>query len=185
MVLLAALTTGGEPLDCWGGGWGGGYCGYGYGGYCGYGYGYGGYCGYGYAGYSPVYSGYVSYGNGYYVARRAAKKKRSTAIVRARRAAKRKLASQMPRPKPAPATVVVRVPADAKLMVGDQVMKTTGARRVFVTTPLRPGKDHLLTLKASIEREGRTVTWEQDVTVRAKRRSEVTMTAPTASVAAR
>jgi uncharacterized protein (TIGR03000 family) len=181
VVLLAALSTGMDSPDCWRGGsrgwggYGGGYsCGYsGWGGYgydCGWGgYGWGGWGGY-YGGYA-VYPSYTYGGYGTTVVR-STTSKTTTATVRGK-------------PMPAPATIVVNVPRDAKLKVGDQVTKSTGTRRVFVTPPLKPGKNYRLTFTASVQRKGQTVTWDQAVTVRADRETKLTISVPATLVAAR
>ena len=81
---------------------------------------------------------------------------------------------------PAPATIVVSLPADAKLMIDSYQTTSTSSRRVFVTPDLEPGQDFTYTLKA--EANGKTVT--QKITVRAGVETPVTLDFP-AAVAAR
>jgi uncharacterized protein (TIGR03000 family) len=78
-----------------------------------------------------------------------------------------------------PATVVVTLPADAKLTIDGQVTRSTSARRVFVSPPLSPGKTYRYTLLAEVTRGGKAVSWEQTVKVRAGRESQVSMAPPT------
>lgn len=86
---------------------------------------------------------------------------------------------------PAPAVITVSLPADARLTVDDRPTQSTSSHRVFVSPVLQPGKDYFYTLKAEVVRDGQTQSVDQRVIVRAGRESRVTLTIPTASVAAR
>jgi uncharacterized protein (TIGR03000 family) len=79
---------------------------------------------------------------------------------------------------PSPGTLVVHLPAGAKLMVGTTATTSTGDRRVFTTPDLTPGKSYEYTLKAEITRAGKPVTWEEKVVVEAGRPTEVTLKVP-------
>ena len=68
---------------------------------------------------------------------------------------------------PAPATIVVDLPADAKLLIDNELTTTTGSSRVFVSPTLNPGQEYHYTLKAEIVRDGKPVTVEQVIAVRA------------------
>lgn len=68
---------------------------------------------------------------------------------------------------PAPATITVSLPADAKLMIDDTATRSTSATRTFVSPSLTPGQEYHYTLKAEIVREGRTLSAMERVTVRA------------------
>jgi uncharacterized protein (TIGR03000 family) len=68
---------------------------------------------------------------------------------------------------PAPATILVSLPADAKLMIDDTTTKSTSAARVFVSPELAPGQQFHYTLKAEIVRDGQTLTVTEQVAVRA------------------
>src|SRR5436190_218533 len=59
--------------------------------------------------------------------------------------------------KSTPAKLVVEVPADAKLYVDDQLMKTTAARRVFNTPTLEKGQTYYYILRAEMAIDGKTV----------------------------
>ncbi len=64
------------------------------------------------------------------------------------------------------ATLVVELPADARLFVDDVAMKTTSARRVFVTPPLQQGQVYYYELKAEMQRDGQPVTVSGRVVIR-------------------
>jgi uncharacterized protein (TIGR03000 family) len=73
----------------------------------------------------------------------------------------------------APATIVVRLPADAKLTVDGSATRSTDSVRTFVSPPLQAGKDYQYTLRAEVMRDGKTVERTRDVSVRAGQTSEV------------
>jgi len=86
----------------------------------------------------------------------------------------------------APATLVVSLPADAKLTIDESATKATDAVRTFVTPTLEAGKDFSYSLKAEVVRNGQTLTATQNVTVRAGQVSRITLEIPApAGVAAR
>jgi uncharacterized protein (TIGR03000 family) len=84
---------------------------------------------------------------------------------------------------PAPATLIVSLPADAKLTIDDAVTRSTAATRTFVTPPLQPGREFHYTLKAELRRGDEPVTVTRDVTVRAGRETRVALDLSSASVA--
>jgi uncharacterized protein (TIGR03000 family) len=87
---------------------------------------------------------------------------------------------------PAPATIIVSLPAEAKLTIDDAATKSTSATRVFASPTLETGKEYYYTLKAEITRDGKTVPVEKRVAVRAGEETRVTLEFPTAtSVAAK
>jgi uncharacterized protein (TIGR03000 family) len=65
------------------------------------------------------------------------------------------------------ARVIVELPADARLYVDDQLMKTTSARRVFSTPTLEKGQTYYYILRAEVMRDGKTQTDTRRVLVRA------------------
>jgi uncharacterized protein (TIGR03000 family) len=75
----------------------------------------------------------------------------------------------------AAATIVVNLPADAKLIVDDRATTSTSAVRTFATPELEQGKEYYYTLTAEIVREGKTLTSSQRVAVRAGETSRITM----------
>jgi uncharacterized protein (TIGR03000 family) len=83
----------------------------------------------------------------------------------------------------APATVVVNLPADAKLRVDDYLTTSTSTSRVFVSPALTPGQDFTYTLKAEIVRDGKTVVATKQITVRAGERTNVNIEFPVAVAA--
>lgn len=74
-----------------------------------------------------------------------------------------------------PATIVVELPADAKLLIDDAATRSTDTVRSFVTPELAPEKTFSYTLKAEIVRDGQTLTATQKVTVRAGEESRITL----------
>jgi uncharacterized protein (TIGR03000 family) len=64
------------------------------------------------------------------------------------------------------ARLIVTLPADAKLYVDGQPMRTPSERRVFHTPQLAPGQYYYYNLRAELVRDGRTITRERRVVVR-------------------
>jgi uncharacterized protein (TIGR03000 family) len=85
----------------------------------------------------------------------------------------------------APATIVVNLPADAKLLIDDNATTSTSDRRVFVSPDLNPGKEYHYTLKAEVLRDGKAVTVEEKITVKAGEETKVSLTLPATGVAKR
>jgi uncharacterized protein (TIGR03000 family) len=204
VVLMAALTTGVDLPDfgcrggcyggrrhgccgCYGGGWGYGCCGcygggWGYGcmgcyGGWGMGYGcmgcYGGGWGYGCMG---CYGGY-GYGGGVII-QGAPQQPRGEKAPKPQEKREEGMA-------PAPATIVVELPADAKLLIDNEATTSTGASRVFQSPILEPGKEYQYTLRAEVVRAGKPIKAEKVVTVKAGQTTPVTLTLPTLGVAQR
>ena len=79
----------------------------------------------------------------------------------------------MPKPKKtsldqsAPATLVVALPADAKLTIDGFVTSSTSERRVFQSPALEPGKAYSYTLKAEVLRDSKSQIVTKEVIVRA------------------
>jgi uncharacterized protein (TIGR03000 family) len=98
-----------------------------------------------------------------------------------------------PTPKPkgeetaqaAPATLVVTLPAAAKLMIDDNVTSSTTGTRVFVSPALKPGKEFTYTLKGELTVDGQTLTAIREVKVRAGQETRVRLEFPVATVALR
>jgi uncharacterized protein (TIGR03000 family) len=86
---------------------------------------------------------------------------------------------------PAPATIVVELPADAKLLIDNEATTSTGSSRVFQSPVLNPGKEYHYTLKAEVLREGKPVKAEKVVTVRSGQLTPVTLSLPPTGVAQR
>ena len=77
----------------------------------------------------------------------------------------------------APASIVVSLPADARLTVDDTVTKSTSANRLFATPALETGKEFHYTLKAEVVRDGQKLTASEKVTVRAGEETRVNFAA--------
>jgi uncharacterized protein (TIGR03000 family) len=85
----------------------------------------------------------------------------------------------------APATLVVTLPAAAKLLIDDNVTSSTTGTRVFVSPALKPGKEFTYTLKGELTVDGQTLTAIQEVKVRAGQETRVRLEFPVATVALR
>ncbi|GBD35048.1 hypothetical protein HRbin36_00152 [bacterium HR36] len=70
--------------------------------------------------------------------------------------------------KPAPAILIVEVPAQATLWIEDQRMSQTGPVRSFQSPPLEPGKTYLYKIRLSWPGpNGQPITTEHEITVQA------------------
>ncbi len=86
----------------------------------------------------------------------------------------------------APATIVVSLPAEAKLSIDNALTTSTSAERVFQSPELPAGRDFSYTLKAEFQFEGKPVVVTKKVSVRAGIESRVTIgAADLAGVASR
>ena len=85
----------------------------------------------------------------------------------------------------APATLVVQVPAGAKLFIDDTPSASQAAVRSFVTPPLPTAKEFTYTLKAELIRNGKTLTESKQVTVRGGQETRATIDFPAEGVARR
>ena len=85
----------------------------------------------------------------------------------------------------APATIVVSLPADARLVVDGSATSSTSENRTLVTPALEFGSTYVYTMQASIVRDGQTVTQTQEVTVRGGEVFNINFSFPTQAVASR
>jgi uncharacterized protein (TIGR03000 family) len=76
------------------------------------------------------------------------------------------------------ARITVHLPEDAKLYVDDMLSTKTTSTRRFHTPPLPAGNDFHYTLRAEMERDGKTIRTSKEVTVRAGKTAEVTLAFP-------
>jgi uncharacterized protein (TIGR03000 family) len=76
---------------------------------------------------------------------------------------------------PAPARLIITLPADAKLMIDDYVARSTAGTRTFVSPPLERGQAYHYTLKAELRRGDEPVTVTREATVRAGQETHVTL----------
>ncbi len=86
---------------------------------------------------------------------------------------------------PAPVTLIVSLPADAQLTIDDRATVSTSETRTFVSPALEPGKSYVYTLKATVVRDGKAETVTKAVEVTAGQETRVSLTLPTATVAAK
>ncbi|HEY7311677.1 MAG TPA: TIGR03000 domain-containing protein [Gemmataceae bacterium] len=75
-----------------------------------------------------------------------------------------------------PATLHVRLPADARLVVEGQETKKTGSLRLFISPPLTPDKNYSYTFLWTFRKDGKTFAGEKKVLVRAGDDKEVDLT---------
>jgi uncharacterized protein (TIGR03000 family) len=73
----------------------------------------------------------------------------------------------------APARVVVKLPADARLWVDDVTCPLTSTTRSFDTPALQPGQEYYYTVRAEVTRGGRAVSDSKRVILRAGEESVV------------
>jgi uncharacterized protein (TIGR03000 family) len=78
----------------------------------------------------------------------------------------------------APATIIVTLPAEARLTIDGQATQATSSDRTFVSPPLQQGKSYQYTLKGELDRNGQKVTTSRDVEVRAGQVSRVALQFP-------
>jgi uncharacterized protein (TIGR03000 family) len=142
---------------CYGGGYGYGCCGC-YGG--GYGHGcMGCYGGGGVA--APVVPGMaVPSGNPVAPATTPAPSKKSTSLEAA-----------------APATLIVTVPAEARLTIDGEATTSTATQRVFTTPALNYGRDYTYTVQVEFQKDGKTLALSKEVVVKAGEQTRVTFDA--------
>ena len=175
VVLMAALSTSGEVPTfgrhgCWGGCYGCCGCYGGWGGCWGGGWGGGCYGCYGCWG-GGCWGGYGGWGRGYGFA--YAPSVYSAPIVMTTSIPQTE-GSTVQAPPQNSATVIVNLPADAKLFVDDQPTKSTTARRLLQSPSLEPGSAYSYLLRAEIQRDGRKYQQVKKVGVRAGQEALVT-----------
>jgi uncharacterized protein (TIGR03000 family) len=74
------------------------------------------------------------------------------------------------------AKLVVEVPADAKLYIDDQLMKTTSAKRVYSTPVLAQGQAYYYEVRVEVVRDGKPVSEMKRVIVRAGEEARASFT---------
>lgn len=65
------------------------------------------------------------------------------------------------------ASIVVKVPAEAKVFVNDYQMKSTSTERSFTSPELDRGRDYYYTIRVAVEKNGKTVEDSRRVLIRA------------------
>jgi len=73
----------------------------------------------------------------------------------------------------APATIIVSVPADAKLTIDETATASTSTQRVFVTPALVPGKAYHYNMKVEYVQDGKPVVATKKVDVTAGNETKV------------
>jgi uncharacterized protein (TIGR03000 family) len=79
---------------------------------------------------------------------------------------------------PAPALIVVTLPANAVLRFDGVPTRATSSTRVFTSPPLEPGHNYFYTMTGQITRDGRPVTVSERVYVRAGQTARVALNFP-------
>jgi uncharacterized protein (TIGR03000 family) len=189
VVLMAALTTGGEMPDCHfrrGGNCSGGYggsCYGGYGGGCYGGYGGGCYGGRGYGGGgcygSGGYYGGGCWGGGYYGGCWGGQMRQGEPIKMP--GGEDKKPEDVKKPiggVSAPARIVVSMPGDARFTIDDYVSPARSDTHVIVSPPLAPDQTRTYVLKAEVMRDGKMETMKEEVVVRGGEEKRVTLALP-------
>jgi len=77
------------------------------------------------------------------------------------------------------ATIVVTVPADAKLYFDNAPTTSKSERREFVSPALQPGTEYSYNIKAEIVRDGKTEVKTEKVIVRAGTQTSISFSFPT------
>lgn len=75
----------------------------------------------------------------------------------------------------APATIIVNLPAEARLTVDGQPTTSTSSRRIFMSPPLANGSEYYYTINAEIMRNGQPVTVTRRVPVTAGRETRISL----------
>jgi uncharacterized protein (TIGR03000 family) len=76
------------------------------------------------------------------------------------------------------ATIVVRLPADAKLTIDGAPTKSTSSERSFITPPLEVGKAFAYTFEAQFVRGNQTIRVTEEVPIRAGANQVITLGQP-------
>ena len=85
----------------------------------------------------------------------------------------------------APATILVSLPADAKLTVDGAPTQSTSSLRVFASPALERGSEYFYNLNAEIVRDGQTITASKRIAVRAGEETRVSIDFPVTGLAQR
>ena len=67
----------------------------------------------------------------------------------------------------APATLIVTIPADARLRIDGEATTSTTSQRVFVSPALNFGREYHYTLEAEFQKNGKMVKVTKEVAVKA------------------
>ena len=81
-------------------------------------------------------------------------------------------------PEARPATIVVHLPADARLTIDGAPTKATSAQRSFITPPLEAGKTFSYTFEAQFVRGNQSIRVTEEVPIRAGAKVALTLGQP-------
>lgn len=81
------------------------------------------------------------------------------------------------------ATIVVTIPADAKLTIHDHLTASTSGKRTFVTPALKPGQLYYYTFKATLSRNNKVETITRRVKLQAGKEVRINLKLPPTTVA--
>jgi uncharacterized protein (TIGR03000 family) len=73
----------------------------------------------------------------------------------------------------ASASLIVSVPADAKVFVNDRPTTSTGTERHYMSNGLKAGRTYSYTIRAEVVRDGQTITETKAVKLAAGRRADL------------
>ncbi len=75
-------------------------------------------------------------------------------------------------------SIIVRVPSDATIRINGYQTSSTGSRRQYVSGNLKPGREYLYTIVATVNRTGQRLVREKNVTLHAGETIEVSLPEP-------
>jgi uncharacterized protein (TIGR03000 family) len=76
-------------------------------------------------------------------------------------------------PAPSSASIAISVPANAKVYIDNNLMKSTSTERIFMSPLLEPGESYFYTVRVVIEKDGKEAEDVRKVIVRAGQRTEL------------
>lgn len=76
------------------------------------------------------------------------------------------------------ASILLRVPAEAKVFIDNHPMKSTSTERLFTSPELEPGKNYFYTIRVVIEKDGKPVEESRRVVIRAGEISRLAFDSP-------
>jgi uncharacterized protein (TIGR03000 family) len=71
------------------------------------------------------------------------------------------------------ASILMKVPAEAKVFIDNYQMKSTSAERLFTSPELEPGKNYFYTIRVVVEKDGKPVEDSRRVVIRAGETSRI------------
>lgn len=72
-------------------------------------------------------------------------------------------------------TIAINVPAEAKVFINGAATNSTGEERIYVSKGLAPGKRYRYTVRAEVERDGKTVVQEESVVLTSGNRTDLAL----------